>query len=254
MKCSKCGYEMPGNALFCPRCGTKKPDNCCPKCGKQLPKGVRFCGYCGAKIEGGEASGEKTTGKQVSGNTTPNPTAQPMSLPINLSNRELVIMAIDAAVLLLAIFVPWAKLDLYVAYGTFSLPQVVVKLFQCAGSLEEYLGGYGSVDGLISGLSLSAMLAAGALVAIVCFAASDLLGRYKEGKGGPDSPHLIIAVVAGLLAIALMAIDTALAQELGKYTFGVYQGGLISPQIGAWATVACGVIGHLMTRSNSEEA
>ena len=44
------------------------------------------------------------------------------------------------------------------------------------------------------------------------------------------------------------------AQELGKYTFGVYQGGLISPQIGAWATVACGVIGHLMTRSNSEEA
>ena len=52
MKCFKCGYEMPPEALFCPHCG-QNHDNTphfCSKCGNPVDKTMKFCENCGAPI------------------------------------------------------------------------------------------------------------------------------------------------------------------------------------------------------------
>ncbi len=57
MKCSKCGYEIPDNAMFCPKCGAMqdtKADNesgiYCPFCGKKTPSDSIYCEECGKYI------------------------------------------------------------------------------------------------------------------------------------------------------------------------------------------------------------
>lgn len=53
MKCFKCGYEMPPEALFCPHCG-QNHDNTphfCSKCGNPVDKTMKFCENCGAPIQ-----------------------------------------------------------------------------------------------------------------------------------------------------------------------------------------------------------
>ena len=49
MKCPKCGYENPSEALFCMKCGTKI-ERKCPNCGAEYPEEALFCIKCGAKL------------------------------------------------------------------------------------------------------------------------------------------------------------------------------------------------------------
>lgn len=60
--CHDCGYEIPGDMDFCPRCGclrdrstpvddeTGMPLGVCPSCGAQSKPGDLYCGSCGAQL------------------------------------------------------------------------------------------------------------------------------------------------------------------------------------------------------------
>lgn len=47
--CQNCGYSMPDDSMFCPKCGSKQ-SLICRKCGKELIKGAAFCAHCGTPI------------------------------------------------------------------------------------------------------------------------------------------------------------------------------------------------------------
>ena len=58
--CPNCGNEIPTDAVFCMRCGTrliseshveKEEGKKCKNCGRLLEDGVMFCTYCGTPIE-----------------------------------------------------------------------------------------------------------------------------------------------------------------------------------------------------------
>lgn len=49
--CINCGRELPPEAGFCPKCGTKVETFCCPSCGKELDFGADFCIYCGQRLK-----------------------------------------------------------------------------------------------------------------------------------------------------------------------------------------------------------
>lgn len=48
--CMNCGRELPPEAGFCPKCGTKVKVPVCPSCGKMVDPGDDFCLYCGARL------------------------------------------------------------------------------------------------------------------------------------------------------------------------------------------------------------
>lgn len=56
MVCSKCGAELPADAVFCNACGEKQANDAaektvvCEKCGATLPKEAVFCTSCGEKV------------------------------------------------------------------------------------------------------------------------------------------------------------------------------------------------------------
>lgn len=53
-QCPKCGNMCSEDAMFCMRCGTKKPEQAaggfCPKCGAPTQPGAAFCMKCGTKL------------------------------------------------------------------------------------------------------------------------------------------------------------------------------------------------------------
>lgn len=49
--CINCGRELPPEAGFCPKCGTKVEAFHCPSCGKELDFGADFCIYCGQRLK-----------------------------------------------------------------------------------------------------------------------------------------------------------------------------------------------------------
>ena len=51
--CPSCGKDIPGEARFCPQCGTPQALSCAA-CGHANPAGSKFCAQCGAKL--GEAA------------------------------------------------------------------------------------------------------------------------------------------------------------------------------------------------------
>ena len=53
MKCTKCGTELRGNAVFCDVCGTKAVPNVirCKSCGYALRDISQFCDKCGARVD-----------------------------------------------------------------------------------------------------------------------------------------------------------------------------------------------------------
>ena len=51
--CTECGQQLPQDALFCMKCGTKTTmavSIFCTKCGQQLPRDASFCIKCGASV------------------------------------------------------------------------------------------------------------------------------------------------------------------------------------------------------------
>lgn len=49
--CVNCGTELPDEAGFCPKCGTKIEVPCCPACGKEVDFDTDFCIYCGQPLK-----------------------------------------------------------------------------------------------------------------------------------------------------------------------------------------------------------
>lgn len=50
-KCPGCGKEVATNAKFCPKCGTKMPENkFCSHCGAKVDANAKFCPECGEKL------------------------------------------------------------------------------------------------------------------------------------------------------------------------------------------------------------
>ena len=60
-QCPNCGNEIPADAVFCMRCGTRlisesrvekaEEEKKCKSCGHLLEDGVMFCTYCGTPVE-----------------------------------------------------------------------------------------------------------------------------------------------------------------------------------------------------------
>lgn len=58
--CSTCGFELSGNFIFCPNCGSKietggeypkEKYKFCPKCSNKLEADAMVCPYCGANFD-----------------------------------------------------------------------------------------------------------------------------------------------------------------------------------------------------------
>src|SRR5712692_4125643 len=52
MRCTKCNYDNPADALFCMKCGTKV-ENRCPSCSTVNPADANFCRKCGGALGAG---------------------------------------------------------------------------------------------------------------------------------------------------------------------------------------------------------
>ena len=58
--CKNCGCELPDDAQFCTRCGTKISAPRCPSCGRILPEDAAFCTFCGTRLVPEETCAENT--------------------------------------------------------------------------------------------------------------------------------------------------------------------------------------------------
>lgn len=88
--CVNCGIELPPEAGFCPKCGTKVEIPRCPACGKEVDFDADFCLYCGARLHELEpepsqpdsATEPETQSKQVTVNEAKDeaaPTPEPVA-------------------------------------------------------------------------------------------------------------------------------------------------------------------------------
>jgi class 3 adenylate cyclase/tetratricopeptide (TPR) repeat protein len=50
VECGTCGFENPGDARFCSRCGTSLARSC-PACGHDAAPAARFCSFCGTDLD-----------------------------------------------------------------------------------------------------------------------------------------------------------------------------------------------------------
>lgn len=72
--CMNCGKELPPEAGFCPKCGTKVDIPVCPSCGKEIDPDDGFCLYCGARLREEEPAPEAEV-------ETPQPMAEEEDTP-----------------------------------------------------------------------------------------------------------------------------------------------------------------------------
>ena len=93
--CKNCGCELPDDAQFCTRCGTKVSAPRCPGCGRILPEDAAFCTFCSTRLTPEETRTESTPEKGVaplpesptvelkpaSPESLPEPASSPAALP-----------------------------------------------------------------------------------------------------------------------------------------------------------------------------
>lgn len=85
--CMNCGRELPPEAGFCPKCGTKVEVPICPKCGKIVDLDDDFCPFCGARINSEPESGPESQ-PQPEPIPEPEPVLEPASEPGSTSEPQ----------------------------------------------------------------------------------------------------------------------------------------------------------------------
>lgn len=90
--CVNCGTELPDEAGFCPKCGTKIEIPCCPACGKEVDFDTDFCIYCGRPLKKDKSEsafsplgGQAVKEPDVADTSHADDTAMPESMPQEFS-------------------------------------------------------------------------------------------------------------------------------------------------------------------------
>ena len=234
--CFVCGTENDDGARFCKNCGAELTTNC-PSCGSPIKAGAKFCSNCGCDLH--EALGTRTS--------SVNTVAVRSASPANVSglgesvgtlggqaqsgnSRRAILLAADAILIVLLVFAPWLKLDLYYYYEDFTLPSFV----KSAGQLGDMLGGSSSA----STLSAIAVIT-GALCAVsVITLAADIYYRFTN-LGDSNTVHIYTCVVAALFIIVVMLVNNSISSSVSNsdYSFAAPAlSSIIKLEFGAYAT------------------
>ncbi|HTZ02275.1 MAG TPA: AAA family ATPase [Xanthobacteraceae bacterium] len=131
--CSNCGSQMPGEARFCPQCGTAQALNC-SACGHANAAGSKFCAQCGARL-GGAAPGAApapeppSPAPAVSSAASARPAARPASAA---ERRQLTVMFCDLV----------GSTALSTRLDPEDLREVIAAYHTCTAEVVTRLGGY----------------------------------------------------------------------------------------------------------------
>jgi class 3 adenylate cyclase len=123
--CPSCGKDIPGEARFCPQCGTPQALSC-TACGHLNPAGSRFCAQCGAKL------GDAAVAAPTPAPTAEAPASSVARAPIAAERRQLTVMFCD----LVGSTALSTKLD------PEDLREVIAAYQKCAADVVTRFGGY----------------------------------------------------------------------------------------------------------------
>lgn len=210
--------------MFCPYCGKQAHDDAkfCSKCGKQIHHGTKLCPNCGYRFSADAPCCPMCgpCGPLSSMTVRPTP-VQPPALPVPVGpidgSGKSKALTIADVLLVLAAFLPWIDLNLYVYSNSYSLIGFATMLFDLTDANSSLLGMVISQTE-----EASYLLALAGLVFVVWLVMILILGvdayRRFVGKKGMVSGFVIAAVVASTTILACLVLDSSLAQAVGVGT------------------------------------
>ncbi|HXQ85023.1 MAG TPA: AAA family ATPase [Xanthobacteraceae bacterium] len=125
--CPSCAKDIPGEARFCPQCGTPQAFNCAA-CGHANAAGSRFCAQCGAKL--GEAAAAATAAPAAA--ATPAPPPSVARAAAAAERRQLTVMFCDLV----------GSTALSTQLDPEDLGEVIAAYHKCAADVVSRFGGY----------------------------------------------------------------------------------------------------------------